>query len=119
MRWEQGIPEGYQPFVHLRRSGQNVVQEDGPPMLFLPVAADRAVNDWREFIVPEEGVQPGDEVSLFVGLYNLKTGDRIDILGADGKLIGNEIQLGSWIVAEPPVPDQACALIPDTCLSQP
>jgi hypothetical protein len=119
MRWEQGIPAGYQPFVHLRHSGQNIAQEDGPPKLFLPIPVEQGGNDWREFTIPAEVVQPGDEISLFVGLYNLQTGQRIDILGQDGKLAGNEIRLGNWAVAEPPVPDQTCALIPDTCLSQP
>ncbi len=119
LRWEQGMPAGYQAFVHLRHSGQNIVQEDGLPVLFLPMAADQPVNDWREFIVPADAVQPGDEVSLFVGLYHLQTGQRLDILGPDGKLAGNEIRLGSWKVTQPPVPDQTCALIPDTCFSQP
>ncbi len=119
MRWEQGVPQGYQPFVHLRRSGRNIVQEDGPPLVFLPLDAQQPINDWREFIVPMDAAQPGDEVNLFVGLYNPETGQRLDILGSDGKLTGNEALLGTWRLAPPPVPDQPCALLDDTCLSQP
>jgi hypothetical protein len=119
LRWEQGVPEGYQPFVHLRHSGHNVVQEDGPPMVFLPLDAQQPVNDWREFLIPADAVQPGDEVSLYVGLYNPDTGQRLDILDSHGKLAGNEALLGAWPLAPPPVPDQPCALLDDICLSQP
>ena len=119
LRWEQGVPPGYQPFLHLRHAGKNIIQEDGPPVIFLTQPARQPVNDWREFLIPAADVQPGWEVSLFVGLYDPATGQRLDILGPDGKLAGNEILLGTWIMADPPTPDQACALIPDACLSQP
>jgi uncharacterized membrane protein len=119
LRWEQGVPQGYQPFVHLRHGGETIIQEDGPPTLFLVQPAQQPVNDWREFLIPADSVQPGEEIDLVAGLYNPETGHRLDILGPDGKLAGNEILLGSWIVADPPVPDQACALLSDTCLSQP
>ncbi len=119
LRWEQGVPADYQPFVHLRHAGKNIIQEDGPPHVFLTLPAQQPVNDWREFLIPADAVQPGQEVSLFVGLYNPATGQRLDILGPDGKLAGNEFLLASWTVAPPPIPDQPCALLKDICLSQP
>ena len=118
LRWEQGVPDGYQLFVHLRRSEQNIVQDDGPPFVFLRLLASEAVNDWREVSIPTENLLPGDKLDLFVGLYNLDTGQRLDILDQDGRLAGNEALLTSYTVAPPPIPDQSCALIPETCLSQ-
>jgi len=119
LRWEQGIPEGYQPFVHLRHSGQNIIQEDGPPSVFLSAPAQQPANDWREMHISADAVQPGQDVTLFIGLYNPQTGQRLDILGPDGKLAGNEFLLATYTVAAPPAPDQPCALLPDICLSQP
>ncbi len=118
LRWEQGVPDGYQPFVHVRRGEQTLLQLDGPPTVFLPAAANAPTNDWREFILPED-VQPGENLRLVVGLYRLDTGQRLDVLGADGKLAGNEVVLGEYQVAPPPVPDQPCAFLSDICLSQP
>ena len=118
MRWEQGLPDGYQPFVHLRHSGRNIVQDDGPPFVFLQLSPTEPVNDWREFAIPAQSLQPGDEVDLVVGLYNLDTGQRLDILDAHGRLAGNEALLTSYTVISPPIPDQACALSPEICLSQ-
>ena len=119
LHWDPGIPEGYQPFVHIRRDDETLLQLDGPPHLFIPVATDDTpVNDWREFIPPSE-VQPGDRIRLVVGLYQLETGQRLDILGEDGKISGNEAVLAEYEVAPPPVPDQPCAYLPDICLSQP
>ena len=119
LHWDQGIPDGYQPFIHVRRGEATLIQLDGPPYVFIPVAPhDQPVNDWREFILPET-IQPGETIRIVVGLYNLDTGERLDILGADGKLAGNEAVLAEYEVAAPPVPDQPCAFLPDLCLSQP
>jgi uncharacterized membrane protein len=119
LRWDQGIPDGYQPFVHVRRGDDTLIQLDGPPHLFIPVAPhEEPVNDWREFILPED-IPPGETIRLVVGLYSLETGERLDILGPDGKLAGNEVVLAEYQVAPPPVPDQPCAFLSDICLSQP
>ncbi len=119
LRWSQGIPNGYQPFIHIRRGDQTLLQLDGPPHLFIPVTSHNpSINDWREFILPET-TQPGETIRIVVGLYNLHTGERLDILGPDGKLAGNEAILAEYTVASPPVPDQPCAFLSDICLSQP
>ena len=119
LRWDQGIPAGYQPFVHVRRGAETLLQLDGPPHVFILVAPhEEPVNDWREFILPET-IQPGETIRLVAGLYHLETGERLDILGPDGKLAGNEVILAEYEVAPPPVPDQPCAFLPDICLSQP
>ena len=36
-----------------------------------------------------------------------------------GAVIGEEVTVATLDFASPPVPDQACALIPATCASQP
>ena len=119
LRWSQGIPDGYQPFIHIRRGNQTLLQLDGPPHLFIPAApSQQPVNDWREAILPED-IQPGETIRIVVGLYHLETGERLDILGPNGKLAGNEAILAEYTVAPPPVPDQPCAFLPALCLSQP
>ncbi len=117
-RWERGIPKGYQPFIHIRRGNETILQEDGPPYVFIAMPAEQPINDWREIILPET-IQPGESIALVVGLYQLETGRRLDVLGADNKLAGNEFPLIEYTVAPSPVPDQACAFIPDVCFSQP
>ena len=119
LHWPQGIPAGYQPFVHIRQRETTLIQLDGPPHLFIPVPSrGAAINDWREFTLPET-IQPGESVRLVVGLYHLQTGERLDILGPDGKLAGNEATLMTYEVAPPPVPDQPCAILSEICRSQP
>jgi len=119
LRWDQGIPAGYQIFVHVRRGNETLLQLDSPPHLFIPVAPhEKPINDWREYILPD-AIQPGETIRLVVGLYHLETGERLDVLGLDGRLAGNETILAEYKVAPPPVPDQPCAFLPSACLSQP
>lgn len=119
LHWQPGIPADNQLFVHLRHSGQNSLQHDGPPVVFVQQAAESAVNDWRELRISTEHLSPGEQVDLVLGIYNPRTGQRLDILGPNDKLAGNEQIMATYTVAPPPAPDQACALIPATCLSQP
>jgi uncharacterized membrane protein len=120
LQWRgTGWPSGYIPFVHLRREGENVAQQDGAPRLFVGQDADALlkaqgfVNDWRGLALPEDVEIEGDW-QVVVGLYDLQTGERARL--ADGS--GDEAVVGRVQVASP-APDQACALIPAVCASQP
>lgn len=120
-------PAGYQAFVHLRQEGANRSQQDGLPRAFIPlpvlVGEDgaRIYPDWRSVRVPEE-LEPdagaGDWI-VVVGLYHVAHGDRLPLMDAAGLVLGDEVMVGRVRLGLPPVPDQACALIPATCASQP
>jgi hypothetical protein len=110
-----GWPQGVDAFVHLRRDGENQDQQDGTPRLFVDYAIGQGQDvwlDWRQLAAPGD-VQPG-EWTIAVGLYDPATGQRL--LAADGS---DEIVLGPLEFTGPPVPDQACALVPAACASQP
>jgi uncharacterized membrane protein len=124
LRWEgDEWPAGWTPFVHLRRASSNVAQQDGLPRLFGEYQVDDALrgqgfaNDWRQLTLPPD-VTPGDDLSLVMGLYNPETGERATVQDQNGKSIGNELVIGTVDVGAPPLPDQACALIPATCAAQ-
>ena len=111
-------PDGATAFVHLRQAGENAAQADGLPRVFVTqdAAAQLAgagfVNDWRSLTVPA-GAAPGSEFHVVVGLYDAATGKRSPL--AVG---GDELRVGSVRVADA-APDQACALLPETCASAP
>ncbi len=114
-------PEGYVPFVHLRHDGETVAQQDGMPRLFAPpdpaaTAADLSLlgfaNEWRTLQLPAD-TDPGGDWSVVVGLYNPQTGERLPLEGG-----GDEFTAATLRVV-PAVPDQPCALYPETCASQP
>ena len=110
-------------FVHLRQDGANVAQNDGLPRYFVKYAAADALAhgaavDWRQLAVPDAALSAG-KWSVAAGLYDPASGVRAAVIGENGTVIGDEIVLGVAVVDEPPVPDQACALIPATCASQP
>ena len=118
-----GWPEGATVFVHLRQDGANVAQNDGLPRYFVKYAAADALAhgaaiDWRLLAVPDAALSAG-KWSVAAGLYDPASGVRAAVIGENGTVIGDEIVLGVAVVDEPPVPDQACALIPATCASQP
>lgn len=109
---EGGWPEGYTAFVHLRRDGENVTQEDGLPRYFVRYPVESQAGswlDWRQLAVPEDAA-PG-KWQVVVGLYDAATGARAPL--TDGS--GNEVVLGELEFGTPPPPDQACALIPAAC----
>jgi hypothetical protein len=118
LQWTgEAWPEGASAFVHLRRAGENVAQADGPPRVFIvqDAAAQMAdtgfVNDWRALTVPADA-EPGSEFDVVVGLYDAATGARLPLATA-----GDEVRVGSVRVADA-APDQACALLPETCAAQ-
>lgn len=124
LRWEgDEWPAGWTPFVHLRRDGSNIAQQDGLPRLFGEYQVDDALrrqgfaNDWRQLAIPSDAT-PGSDLSLVLGLYNPETGQRATVLDRNGQGMGDELVVGTVDVGTPPLPDQACALIPATCAAQ-
>ncbi len=114
LRWSAGIPAGYTPSVQLRQGETKITQADGPPWRFIPTATD----DWRQLTLPP-GVAPGVVLGLALGLYNQTDGSRLAIQDATGQPLGAELPLGNIVVGRPSIPDQACALDPNACASQP
>lgn len=116
-------PANFVPFVHLREDDANVAQMDGPPRFFTlydantVLAAAGYANDWRQFAIPADA-RAGATWSVVVGLYDPATGQRLSLVDAQGQPVGDELVIGPVRVAAPPVPDQACALIPATCAAQ-
>ena len=129
-----GWPQDLAAFVHLRRGTDNVAQADGAPQWFgqpaRPVGSSgqqntvqrTILNDWRQVTVPADA-ELGDDWRLVVGVYNPQTGERLPLHAAGQSGAANpavdELDLGSLRVVAPPPPDQACAMLPATCLSQP
>ncbi|CAN5793278.1 hypothetical protein BH10CHL1_BH10CHL1_09810 [soil metagenome] len=117
-------PSGDSVFVHLRRQNVNLVQSDGPPRFFgsdatsISGTQQPVLRDLRQLIVPAN-VLPGETLTVVIGLYNPQTGQRADVLDANGNVTGNELVIGQLMVGPPPVPDQACALVAQACDSQP
>jgi hypothetical protein len=118
MQWGGALPDGYVPFVHVRRDDKTIAQRDGPPTVFFPTGEFDPVNDWRQIVLPEDLV-PGERLIVVVGLYNPRDGSRLEVLDEAGQPAGNERVLGVIGVAPPLTPDQTCALIPATCNAQP
>lgn len=127
-RSPDGWPAELAAFVHLRREGTNAAQADGPPRYFVSpprqavgtrgdAPAGEMVSDWRQLAPPTP--LPAGGWSLVVGVYNPQTGERLPLLDAAGQLAGEELAAGEMVSAAPPTPDQACALLPATCASQP
>ncbi len=114
-RW----PAHLVPFVHLRRDGDNVAQQDGAPRFFAEqdaaalLARQGFVNDWRGLAIPPDAEVAG-EWRVVVGLYDPQTGERARLAGG----AGDEAVVGR-VRMTPPAPDQACALVPAACASQP
>jgi hypothetical protein len=112
-------PAGVDAFIHLRRDGVNQEQQDGAPRLLIPyttpptTAQPGSFLDWRQLRLPADGA-PG-KWSVAVGLYDPATGLRLPLVGGGG----DEITFELPPLGEPPVPDQACALAPASCASQP
>ncbi len=129
LQW-QGVewPANLSAFVHLRRDGENVSQADGQPRYFVRPSIDSletsdmpSLVDWRQLTVPTDhpdaSIDDG-EWSLVVGLYDPSTAERITVVDDQGNPAGQEVTIGTLRPRPPPVPDQACALIPATCESQ-
>ncbi len=120
LEWQTQRPEmldRYQIFVHLRGENGTIAQIDGSPRLFIPVPAGPVTPDWRQLAIPAR-LPPGD-YAVVIGLYNPANGERLAAFDPNGQSTGNELTVGFVEVTEPLLPDQACALIPLTCASQP
>jgi uncharacterized membrane protein len=117
-------PGAWTPFVHLRRNGENQSQADGPPRFFLLydvadwLAVYATAPDWRQLAVPV-AAPVGERWQAVIGLYDPQNGQRAMLVNAAGEAVGDELVVGDVAILPPPVPDQACALIPATCASQP
>lgn len=111
MRWGASEwPAHLSVFVHLRRNGETVAQADGAP-LFWP-AAEGFLSDWRQLTLPAN-LSPDGEWTLAVGVYDPQSGERMMLENGDDALY-----IGPLHVTKAPPPDQACALIPESCASQ-
>ena len=135
MRWQgDAWPQDLSTFVHLRRDGETVSQADGQPRYFVrpPLSAAESPGaessgakamsliDWRQLSVPDIAIDDGEgEWSLVVGIYDPSTGERVNVVDDQGNPTAQEVTVGTLRWSEAPVPDQACALIPATCASQP
>jgi len=117
MQWGDTLPDGYVPFVHVRRNDKTIAQSDGPSTVFFPTGGLNPVNDWRQIPLPDD-LPPGDNLLVVVGLYNPADGSRLEVLDEAGQPVGNEWVLGVISIAPPLTPDQTCALLPDTCDAQ-
>ncbi len=117
LHWEDLAewPAGWSVFVHLRNAeGVTIAQQDGPPLPQL----GPTYFDARTVVVPPE-TPVGQVLSLVVGLYEGQSGERAELLAEDGSSARNEFWVGNVTVARPRTPDQACALLPVACASQP
>lgn len=117
-------PASWTVFVHLRRQEHNLAQQDGPPRYIFPYAVAEALsqvgfaNDWRQLVVPA-AAQPGEPLSVVVGLYDPQGGNRAALVDRRGNEVGNELVVGVISVAPPLTPDQTCAYTLATCAAQP
>jgi hypothetical protein len=124
LRWRgTDWPAGKTVFVHLRAGGQIMAQHDGSPRFFVPydpdlILAQRGtIDDVRPLHIPTD-LQPGTMLTLVVGLYEPTSGTRLPLVDQAGAPLGEEWVIGQLPVVAPPVPDQACAMIPATCGAQ-
>jgi hypothetical protein len=126
LQWEPTAqwPEAWTPFVHLRRNGENQTQADGPPRFFLFydmkgwLAVHPTAPDWRQLAVPVSAPL-GETWQVIIGLYDPQNGQRALLVDGAGEAVGDELVVGEVEILPPLMPDQACALIPATCASQP
>ncbi len=120
LEWRTENPalwQRYRVFVHLRGPNGNVAQNDGAPRFFIPVAPGPVTQDWRQLSIPAD-LSPG-QYQFVIGLYDPASGERLPAFDADGRPSGNELPIGFVEITQPLLPDQACALIPLSCSSQP
>lgn len=118
LTWPDGLPAGYVVFVHLRQGGVNIAQADGPPRFFLPQVEATVAADLRQVPIPSS-LPVGADLELVIGLYHAESGARLAVRDASGREMGHELMVGRFRLGRPPTPDQACALLPATCASQP
>ena len=118
-------PVNYALFVHLRQGATTIAQVDGPPRFFYTEAVTEGskstgiqIHEWRQLDLPES-IKAGEQVIVAIGLYNPATGERLILQQATAQGTDNELLTGPIAVGVQPIPDQACALVPASCASQP
>ena len=97
-RVEEGLGRDYQVFLHLVAEDEKIVgQGDGPPL-----GGDYPTSYWEagETLVDRHvvGVQPGapaGRYDVYVGLYDLASGERLPLVGPDGAPVGDRVLLGT------------------------
>lgn len=117
-------PANLSAFIHLRQDENIIAQADGPPRFFQfgTTAAHPDgtlwLAEWRQIALPAT-LTPGATLMVALGLYDPATGVRMPLRQATSESSDNELRLTPLTVTTTPVPDQACALLPATCASQP
>ena len=117
-------PANLSVFIHLRQDETIIAQADGPPRFFQLGAPEarpegtRWIAEWRQIALPAT-LTPGATLTVALGLYDPATGERMPLRQATKENSDNELRLPPLTVTSTAVPDQACALLPATCASQP
>lgn len=97
LTWRLAQPSAhdYAVFAHLRdAAGRTVTQADGQPVWFgvRPFTTWSAGTPGADVRVFEAGtLQPGETYEVVVGLYDPATSQRLDVIGPDGSVLGNEV----------------------------
>ena len=85
------------------QDGRIVAQHDGMPEVgFYPTTAwevGETIKDEHPLAIPTD-LPPGD-YQLLVGLYRLETAERLPIIGADGRPVGDSLTLTTIRIPEP------------------
>ncbi len=122
---QDGWPDGAEVFAHLRVDGDNVGQNDGTPRYFVKydaagrACAGRAISDWRQLVLPVGcGYGTAHCGRWQWGYMTPKAASGPLCTDRTVTPLGDELIVGRLKVGPPPVPDQTCALIPETCASQ-
>jgi uncharacterized membrane protein len=121
---DAGWPTGKELFVHLRGPESAQAQQDGLPRYLVPYDVNERLRrydgapDWRQPVVPDDAL-PGDRWEIVLGLYSPADGQRAEVIDDVGNVLGNEAKIGEIVVGPPLQPDQACALVPQSCVGQP
>ncbi len=104
LTWELAQPAAHDDavFVHLRdAAGNTVAQADGQPTWF----GVRPFTTWPAGVpgadvrvIEPAALRPGETYTLVVGLYDPVTGQRLDVIGQDGAVVGNEVTVATRVI---------------------
>jgi mannosyltransferase len=103
LTWRATTPlkQRYKVFVHLGQAdAPPVAQNDNEPM-----AGFRPTDTWQagEQVIDQRGVwlkpgMPAGTFGLYVGVYDSATGERLPIQSQSGRVVGDRLWLGDFIV---------------------
>lgn len=105
LTWDLAQPsaQDFAVFAHLRDStGGTVAQADGQPTWFgaRPFTAwTPGMPDADVRVFEGDALRPGETYTLVVGLYDPASGQRLDVIGQDGTVLGNEVTVATLAVA--------------------